>query len=322
MKESKSKRPVFVGVFIFVGIALLVAGILVIGDLHTTFTSKLEVTTFFDDVNGLQKGNNIWFSGVKIGTIKRVDLNGHQVKVVMNIDEKVQSYVRKDAKVKVSTDGLIGNKILVIYGGTANAEQISAGDTLSVEKTFSTEDMINMLQENNKNVLAITTDFKVVSKGLAEGQGTIGKLLKSDSIYNSIAATGNSLQKASQRAEQLISSLSTFSNGLNKKGTLANQLVTDTVVFNSLKQSVLELHTIADTASLFIANLNTASRNPKSPVGVLLRDEETGANLKSTIKNLNSGSKKLDQDLEALQHNILLRRYFKKEAKDSINTGK
>jgi phospholipid/cholesterol/gamma-HCH transport system substrate-binding protein len=51
-------------------------------------------------------------------------------------------------------------------------------------------------------------------------------------------------------------------------------------------------------------------------VGVLLHDSEIADAMKTTLKNLESGSKKLDEDLEALQHNFLLRRFFKKKAKN------
>lgn len=322
MNESPNKRAVIVGIFVLVGIIFLLAGILMIGNIHQTFSTKMQVTTVFDDVNGLQKGSNIWFSGVKIGTVRRVDFFGsHQVKVVLNINEDAQQYIRKDAKVKVSTDGFIGNKILVVYGGSANAPAIVQGDTLGVEKMTSTEDMLNTLQENNLNLVAITKDFKTISKDLVDGRGSIGKLLKDESVYANINSASASLKSASDRAQALMSSLSSFSTGLNKKGTLANQLVTDTVVFNSLKKSVKNLNDITDTASILVRNLNNSTRSSKTPVGVLLNDEATGASLKATMKNLESGSKKLDQDLEALQHNFLLRRYFKKEAKKDT-TGK
>lgn len=319
MNESPNKHAIIVGFFVFIGIVFLILGILTIGNLHQTFSTKLHVSTFFDDVNGLQKGNNIWFSGVKIGTVKKVEFFGKsQVKVIMNIDEKAQQYIRKDAKVKVSSDGFIGNKILIIYGGTSKANAITEGDTLGVEKTFSTEDMMNTFQENNKNVLAITNDFKTISKNLVDGHGSLGKLLTDDAMYNNIEATSINLKNASDRAQQLMASLSAFSSGLNKKGTLGNQLATDTVVFNSIKHSVKKLNLITDTASLLISNLNTSSRNLKSPMGILLHDEETGTNLKSTLKNLESGSQKLDKDLEALQHSFLLKRYFKREAKKNV----
>jgi phospholipid/cholesterol/gamma-HCH transport system substrate-binding protein len=313
MNLPVNKRATIVGLFIITGLLFLVGGVLTIGNLHSTFSKKMTISTVFADVNGLQAGNNIWFSGVKIGAVKKLEFYGKsQVKVIMNINIESKKYIRKDAKVKISSDGLIGNKILVIYGGTAGSPEIETGDTLSNESLLSTEDIMNTLQQNNLNILAVT-------KKLANGEGTIGKLLKSDSIYNSISATANSLQIASTNAQILIASLANFGAKMNKKGALANDLVTDTIIFNSLKTSVLHLQGVADTAKVFVNNLKEASTNPNSPVGVLLHDEQTGANLKATISNMDSSSKKLDKDLEALQHTFLLRGYFKKEAKKNEN---
>lgn len=183
--------------------------------------------------------------------------------------------------------------------------------------------MINTLQENNKNFLAITNDFKIISKRLAQGDGAVGKMLTENSVYDNINSATASLKIASAKAQQLVNSLADFSSGLNKKGTLANELATDTVVFNSLKASVLQLQQIADTATVFIGNLKEASGNTKTPIGVLLHDEKAGAQLKVSIDNLESSSKKLDEDLEAAQHNFLLRGYFKKKAKtDTVPSGK
>jgi phospholipid/cholesterol/gamma-HCH transport system substrate-binding protein len=313
MKEHGNKRATIVGLFILIGLLFLVGGILTIGNLHSTFQSKMTVSTIFGDVNGLQSGNNIWFSGVKIGTVKKLEFYGEsQVKVIMNINAESKQYIRKDSKVKISTDGLIGNKILVIHGGTATAAEVEEGDTLTNETLLSTEEIMNTLQQNNLNILEFTNK-------LAKGEGTIGKLLNNDSIYYSISATINSLKAASAKAQVLIASLDNFTAKMNKEGTLVNDLVTDTVVFNSFKSSVLSLQNIADTASVFVNNLKEASDNPKSPVGVLLHDEKAGAELKTTITNLESSSVKLNKDLEGLQHTFLLRGYFKKEAKKNGN---
>jgi phospholipid/cholesterol/gamma-HCH transport system substrate-binding protein len=318
MNESPNKHAVIVGIFIFLGIAFLIGGVLMVGNLHETFNTKMKVVSFFDDVGGLQKGNNIWLSGVKIGNVNNLNFYGKsRVEVIMNIQIKAQKFIPKDAKVKLSSDGLIGNKILVIYGGTENLHNVQEGDTLEVEKTFTSEDMINTLQENNKNLLAITSDFKTLAHKLVTGEGTIGKLLNDSSVYKNINAATASLQLASARAHQLVSSLADFSSSLNKKGTLANELTTDTVVFKSVRASVLQLQQIADTASLFVSNLKKAGSNPNSTIGVLLHDEVAGARIKETIRNLESSSAKLDEDLEAAQHNFLLRGFFKKKAKNA-----
>jgi phospholipid/cholesterol/gamma-HCH transport system substrate-binding protein len=321
MNESPNKRAIIVGAFILIGLILLLAGVMIIGNVHETFKNKIKVVTLFDDINGLQKGNNIWFSGVKIGTVHNIQFYGNsQVKIVMNIETKAQPYIRKDAKVKISTDGLIGNKILVIYGGTDKFEQVEEGDTLGVEKTFSSEDMINTLQENNKNFLEITNDFKKISKKIANGEGSIGQLINDTLVYRNIAATTMSLQIASLKAQLLIADLEKYAQGFNKKGSLANELITDTVLFNSLKGTAEQLQKIADSAAAVVTDIKQASNNPNTPVGLLLHDEKTGAQMKETIKNLESSSKKLDEDLEALQHNILFRRYFKKKGKEQVQS--
>ena len=316
MDEKKNKRAALVGIFVFVGLLFLIGGILMIGNIRETFKRKMQVVSLFDDVNGLQAGNNIWFSGVKIGIVSKILFYGEsQVQVRMKIETNAQQYIRKDAKVKISTDGLIGNKILVIYGGTSKTAEVQEGDTLGVEKTFSSDDVMNTLQENNKNILAITTDFKSISKKLAGGEGTIGKLLNDNSMFLNINSATASLQSASAKANELLSSINTFSKGLNKSGTLANNLITDTIVYGSIKKSLLQLEQIADSASLFVSSLNEMSNNPNTFLGVLLHDETAGNHIKETIKNLESSSKKLDEDLEAAQHSFLLRGYFKKKAK-------
>ena len=316
MNESTNKRAVIVGLFIFLGLFFLLGGILIVGNLRETFNRKMELVSRFDDVNGLQKGNNVWYSGVKIGTVSSLNFYGKsQVEVRMDIQSKTQQYIRKDAKVKISSDGIIGNKILVIYGGTEKFAGVQEGDTLEVEKTFSSEDMINTFQENNKNILAITNDLKIITKQMVAGEGTIGRMLNDSSMYVSVNVAATSLKMASAKIEQLVSSLEAFSSNLNKKGMLANQLMTDTVVFKSLKASVLLLKQMADTAFVFITNLKQAGSNPNTSIGVLLHDEESGTSLKEAIKNLESSSEKLDEDLEAAQHNFLLRGFFRKKAK-------
>jgi phospholipid/cholesterol/gamma-HCH transport system substrate-binding protein len=167
------------------------------------------------------------------------------------------------------------------------------------------------LQQNNLNILELTDKIN-------SGEGTIGKLLYSDSLYYSLTASANSLQIASENAQVMLSSLVQFTNNLNKDGTLAHDLVTDTVVFNSLSTTILQLQQVADTAQVLATNLKDAQQNPNTPLGVMMYDEEAGASLKKAIINLETGSAILNEDLEAVQHNFLLRRYFKKKAKDSV----
>lgn len=339
MKSASNKRAVIVGLFIVLGLVFLLAGILAIGNLRNTFVRKIHLTAIFEDVNGLQAGNNVWFSGVKIGTVHELGFHGKsQVLVNIKIDEKARQYIRKDSKMKISTDGLIGNKIIVIYGGTETEPLVEEGDVLGIEKIESTEEMLSTLRENNENLLAITTDFKSISKKIAGGEGTVGKLLNDETLYNSLGTTLASLQRSSAHAEKLTASISTYGVKLNQEGSLANDLVTDTTVFKDVQASVQQLKQLTTTAREVTENLKSASNhvnvatskldNQSSPLGVLLYDEASATHLKATLKNLEGGSEKLDENLRAAQDNILLRRYFKKKnkaekaaVKDSLNQG-
>lgn len=323
MRSTGQTRAVIVGIFIFLGLGIFIWTVLTLGSQKKAFGNSVTIKTFFDNVNGLQKGNNVWFSGVKVGTIKKVALIGNErVEVDMNIDEHSLPFIRKNAKARLSTDGLIGNKIVEIYGGTAKAPSIEEGDVLNNDKLLSTDEMMNTLAKNNDNLLAITENFKTLSSNLVAGKGSIGKLLNDQSFADQLNNTVLILKKASSHLADVTANAADYTAKLNEKGGLANDLVTDTVVFNKLRATVSQLESVTEQSKQIMANLDSATQslnsglNDKSvPAGMFLHDEKTAAQLKTTFQNLESASKKLDEDLEAVQHNFLLRGFFKKKAK-------
>jgi phospholipid/cholesterol/gamma-HCH transport system substrate-binding protein len=324
MKSTNNQRAIIVGIFIFLGLAILIITILTLGSQHKTFEKSVTVKAVFDDVNGLQKGNNIWFSGVKIGTVKRISiLGGAKVEVSLDIEEHSHQFIRKDAKAKISTDGLIGNKIVVIYGGSLQVPEVETGDILGIEKLLSTDEMMATLAKNNDNVLEITNGFKVISKRLVDGQGTLGKLMTDETMVNDLDAAAVTLKKTVLSLEKLSSNVAAYTAKLGAKGSLTNDLVTDTIIFSKLRSTVQQLQQIAETSKGVVDNLKTSTNtfndglnNKNVPAGMLLHDEGAATNIKITLQNLQSGTKKLDEDLEALQHNFLLRGFFRKKARN------
>ncbi|MDR3716855.1 MAG: MlaD family protein [Puia sp.] len=320
MKESTNTKPVVVGIFLFIGLVILVIGILTIGGQHKAFVKSVAVRTVFEDVSGLQSGSNIWLSGVKIGTVKSVRFVGQsQVEVVLNIEKQSVQYVRKDTRAKISTDGLIGNKIIVLYGGTTAAGEVAPGDYLLSQRGLSTEEIAGTLQANNKNLLEITSDFKIISRQLSGGKGTIGSLISDEALAGKMKATISNLQIVSLHSEKVITNLVRYTDGLNKQGVFANKLISDTVIFRELMSTVDRLKQATSAAAEFTDKLRTAGdglNQTSTPAGLLLHDRQTAAEMKSTIKNLQTSSQKLDEDLEALQHNFLLRGFFRRRAKN------
>lgn len=319
MKAVQSKRAIIVGLFIFFGIAIFLGGILILGGQRKTFEKTITLNAIFNDVGGLQKGNNIWFSGVKVGTVKRLKLvNRSQVEVEMRIEKQSEDFIRKDSKAKIGADGLIGNKIVIIYGGTLAVPPAEAGDTLHTEVPLNSAEMMNTLQESNKNLSAITTDFKVVSRRLANGEGTVGKLLTDDSMARQLAATAATLQMASTNIQLMTANLADYTSKLQKQGSLTNGLVNDTTLFAHLKAASLQIQEASRNAKQLTDNLSEVSyklKDSSNVAGVVLHDQATADNLKATVENLKSGTKKFDEDMEALQHNFLFRGFFRKRAK-------
>ncbi len=327
MKAIKTNHPVTVGIFVFLGLAILIIAVFTLGGQKKTFVKALAVNAVFNDVGGLQEGNNVWFSGVKVGIIKKVSFYGNfQVLVTMNLEKNAAAHIHKDAKAKIGSDGLIGNKIVIIYGGGITTAPVVKGDFLKVEKALSTEDMLVTLQANNKNLLEITNSFKSISNKIDSGDGTIATLLNDASLSKKLRGTVNNLQvtsanfeSASINTKDLISNLQTFTSKLNVPGSLPDELVSDTMIFNNLKNTVIKLQESANTASQFLDNLKITgeSLNRKdNAVGVILNDTAVASSLKNTIMNLELSSQKLNEDLEAAQHNFLLKGYFKKQEKD------
>jgi phospholipid/cholesterol/gamma-HCH transport system substrate-binding protein len=323
MSEQNNKKQIAVGAFITIGLAILIIGIFTIGGQRKAFVKSFRLIALFDDAQGLQSGNNVWLSGIKIGTVKKVSFNGGSgIEVILNVDKDAQQHIHKDATARISTDGIVGNKILVIDGGTTAAAMIADGDKLQGQHQGGTAEIMATLQANNANLLEITGNLKTISQKLATGQGTLGQLINDPALGNGIKSSISNLQAASEGSEKVIRNLQDYTAGLRKPGSLANQLVSDTSVFSNLKATVGKLNDAANAASVFAQKMqstgegiNNSLNDPRTPVGVLLHDEETADNLQRTIKNLRLSSKELADDLEAVQHNWLLRGFFKKRDK-------
>jgi phospholipid/cholesterol/gamma-HCH transport system substrate-binding protein len=327
MGTAENKRSVIVGIFLALAVIILVAGIFVLGGQQNRFVQTVTVKAVFDDVAGLKPGNNVWFSGVKIGTVKEINFFGKaQVEISMKIEEKAVPFIRKDAQARISSESMIGNKIIVIFGGSQSARVVQDGDLLASEPPLDTDDLMETLQENNKNLVGITRDFKVISARLVKGQGTVGAILADSLMADNFRQIVRNLQQASATTVRAAGALSQFSRKLNDKEGLANQLLTDTTVFSQLKASVGQLEQTTATATEITNNLKQTSaklNQSNNALGVMLNDEAFATQLKTTMKNLETGSAELGETMKAAQGSFLLKGYFKRKAvRDARNEAK
>ena len=321
MSTADNKRSIIVGVFVFLAIVILIAGIFTLGGQQKRFIKSIAVRAVFNDVAGLKAGNNVWFSGVKVGTIKKIKLLGEsKVEISMNIEASAQQYIRKDALARISSESFIGNKNIVIDGGSQQAPPVEDGDVIMAVNPLNTDDMMAALQRNNQNLVAITSDFKLLSAKVVKGEGTVGALLTDSLLANNFKTMVANLQQASHNTVRASNALTQFTAKLNTKGGLAHELLTDTTVYGELRTSMAQLKQATSAAADLTHNLEQTSNklnNKNNAVGVLLTDEEFARQLKGTMQNLETSTQKFDQNMQALQNNFLLRGYFKKQAKEA-----
>lgn len=329
MNAGKNKYLFTVGIFTLLALAILTVAIWMLGGQHKSFEKKFPVKGIFEDVNGLKVGDNVWFSGVKIGIISSIALTDEgNVLITMSIEKKSRKYIHQDSKIKIGSDGLIGNKIVVIYGATKTSPLIADNDYLSGKDTPGTSAMLSVLDSSSRNLLQITNNLKEISNQILTGKGTLNTLLNDSTLSTQLKYTVSGARAAmadfshtAAGSEEVMNNLVEFSNRLNKEGTLVNNLLSDTVSYNKVSGGISRLEAAIDTLSRFSDNLKKASdalnKNNNNVVNSLLYDATTANQLKSTISNLDSASDKLKVDLEAVRHNFLLRGYFKKKKQDS-----
>ncbi|WPR76101.1 MlaD family protein [Algoriphagus sp. NG3] len=317
--RGENKRSVIVGIFVFVGIAILVAGILTLGGQQKKFVKAIQLKAVFDDIGGLQAGNNIWFSGVKIGTVRKINFYGDsQVEIEMNVEQKVVDFIRKDSKATISSDGLIGNKIIVIYGGTTMAPPVQDGDRLESVMPLDTDQMMETLQVNNENLVQITGNLKELTGKLAEGEGMVGAAMTDSLIAESFRAIVRNLDQASVNSNRMIAELQSFTKKLNQEGNLFNDLVTDTTMASDLKQTMESFRQAAansEEMTMKLSEITDKFNDPDNSLGMLLNDPEFAETLKSTLENTDSATYNLNRGMEALEYTWPFNKGFKRKQK-------
>lgn len=320
MNIKDNKRSLIVGLFALIGLVILIAGILVIGTQQNKFGKNLTVTTFFKDVKGLKVGNNVWFSGVKVGIIREVAFESvENVRVTMKIEAKDSEFIRKDVVATLGSDGLIGNAIISLVGGSSIEEPIEDNDIIKSGPSGGMDQMMGLLQDNGANLTVITKNMAALTEQLVQGQGTLGTLLNDDGLAKNMNTAATSLNNVMTNANVAVNNLVAVTQKLNSDQGLIHDLSTDTEVFASLRESAAQLQGVTQTANALMNNLNATSarlNDKDNALGVLTNDPEAANEIKQILKNLNTSTEKLDQNMEALQSNFLFRGFFKKKAKE------
>ncbi len=263
-----------------------------------------RLNALFDTVQDLKVGSSVKIAGVEIGRVEKIVLEGNKVRVTMKIHS--HAIVKTDSKAVVKFTGLMGQNFVAIDFGSAGAPTAADGTVLATEeqpdlnaimakldgattgiqnamKGFTGDSINNLLgpmtdliKQNSSHITATVSNIENISGQIAGGQGTVGKLLYSDTLYNSALATVTNLQDAVVEVRGVVNGISTG------KGTVG-KLVTDETLYNATTASMTNLDQILERIN-----------QGKGTFGKLINDQEFYKNAKLTLQKVDKAADSLE----------------------------
>ena len=316
MKNS-NKRKIRLGLFVLIGTLIFIVAVYLIGQKQDMFKSTYTIGSYFQNINGLKKGNNVRYAGIDVGVVKGITMiNDSVIKIEMTIDQNISRHIKKDAIATIGTDGLVGNMIVNILPGNGSTEIIEPGDIIESYSKIRTDEILNTLGVTNENIAILSSDLIQITRKIREGKGTIGVLLNDTLMAKDLQRSLNNLKVATYNARGITRDLDEITNSIktNDKSVLG-VLMNDTLTGEKLKSTIVHLDSLRMDMETTLSTINSVVEDIESGEGALnfLTQDTTFVNhLKSTIENIDQGTDKFNENMEALKHNFLFRGYFRK----------
>jgi len=319
--EKTTAQKTQLGIFVIIGSILFILAIYFIGSKQQLFGKTEYLNANFSNVSGLQIGNNVRYSGINVGTVSEIKMvNDTSIIVKMAIAKDAFSLINKNSVASIGSDGLVGNMIINITPGKGSSENVKPNDVINSFTRFKTDDMLNTLNVTNQNAALLTTDLLKITKEITQGKGSVGLLINDTVMANDLKETMRYLKQTSKGTSESVASLNKLITSLNKNDNVIGVLK-DTSVANQIKNIVIDLDKSSEGINKVVTNLNQTILNVKEGKGALnylSNDPKLVEKIDTTMSNISESSVKLNENLEALKSNFLLRGYFKKQEKKKL----
>jgi phospholipid/cholesterol/gamma-HCH transport system substrate-binding protein len=182
-------RVARLGAFIVVALAVLAAGVFIIGSKNYLFRSTYRLKAQFDNVAGLANGADVQVGGVHSGTVHSIDLPhkpGEKVTVVIDLDKSTHEIIKRDSVASIMTEGVLGNQFLAISFGSAGQADVKDGDLIESEPPLLMVDMLKKANGMLDSSQQATDHLNSVTAKIDAGQGTVGALVNDKQLYSNL----------------------------------------------------------------------------------------------------------------------------------------
>ncbi len=204
-------RVARLGAFIVVTLAVLAAGVFIIGSKAYLFRPTYQLKAQFSNVAGLAAGADVQVGGVHSGTVHSIDLPhnpGGKVTVLMDLDQSTHEIVKRDSVASIETEGLLGSQYLAISFGSSGQAEVREGDLIQSKPPLEMADLLikangilSTSQQAIQSASETTAHLSSVSAKIDSGQGSVGALINDRALYNNLVHSTNSLQATMVQAQ-------------------------------------------------------------------------------------------------------------------------
>ncbi len=258
-----------VGAVIMVAIAIMIVAIFKLGQSAKLFTKRYSLVAFVPSTAGLREGSQVTVAGQLVGAVKSIDFlpidldTTRNLEITVEVDEGVSSQVRRDSKATLRTLGLLGDKVFDISPGTPRYRTLRDGDTLTLASALDYEAVLKQASGTLYKVDSLTGGVERLVNGVSHGEGTLGALVTSRSLYDQLNSTLGSTNTLMVRLQ-------------NPRGTIG-RFLDDPALYNSLSR-------VLGSADTVVAQITST----QGTFGKLLRDDQLYMRLVSTVSTLDS----------------------------------
>ncbi len=253
---------ILVGLFMFTVLITLGVFTIVLSS-EKIWKESYQYEFVFSEISGLREGDNVYVRGLNVGRVKQTDLEEGHVRVYVTLDAPL--YLRQGYIIDVVDSSMLGGKKLKIYEGPDGAPELGESMTILGAKP------VDMIEE----LARVIGGFQAVIDAVNSGKGTLGKLLKDETIHKNMATISEDLMRIMDRIE-------------SGEGSLGQLLVAD------------DGQLYAD-GKIFMANLRIISQNLADGKGTLGKmmfssvDDNSYDDLQTTLANIRSITQSINE---------------------------
>jgi len=258
MKTTASQKAK-IGIFTAAGILILMIGIFIIGKKKNLFGDTFHIYGTFNNVGGLQAGNNIRFAGINVGTVEDISIvSDTLIRVDMVLQLKIKPFLKSTSFASIGSDGLMGDKLITISAGEANNVLLSNGGKIITINPLDFDKSIAKLTNVAANAEIISGELAAITVQIREGKGSMGRLLYHDDLARGLEGTVNNAQNITGALAAITAEIK------SGKGSLGRLLYNDTLA-KSLEGTAANaqttMETINDAALGFSENMKALQGN-------------------------------------------------------------